>query len=115
MCALVINLLIYFLSMFGKRNKAVDKKIQKDRRIQQLKETKEFAPSLDNGLKRFISFMTHSNSKHITDVFDYYQKCGGKSCIPVENIRNFEDFTNMGARFSKNMLKQSVKTYRRMS
>ena len=42
-------------------------------------------------------------------------KCGGKSCIPVENIRNFEDFTNMGARFSKNMLKSSIKTYRRLS
>lgn len=42
-------------------------------------------------------------------------KCGGKSCIPAENIRNFEDFTNMGARFSKNMLKSSIKTYRRLS
>ena len=57
----------------------VDKKIQHDRRIQQLKVLKEWAPGLDNGFKRFISFMTHSNSKHITDVFDYYQKCGGKS------------------------------------
>eukprot|EP00942_MAST-04A_sp_MAST-4A-sp1_P012152 g12152.t1 len=62
-----------------KLSKMVDKKIQNDRRIQQLKVLKEWAPGLDNGFKRFISFMTHSNSKHITDVFDYYQKCGGKS------------------------------------
>ena len=62
-----------------KLSNVVDKKIQKDRRIQQLKEVKEFAPSLDNGLKLFIEFMTHSNSTHITDLFDYYKKCGGKS------------------------------------
>lgn len=42
-------------------------------------------------------------------------KCGGKSCFPAENIRNFEDFTNVGARFTKNMMKSSVTAYRRLN
>lgn len=41
--------------------------------------------------------------------------CGGKSCIPVEKIKDFDEFSSVTGRFTRNLLKSSAATYRRLS
>ena len=38
-------------------------------------------------------------------------KCGGKSCIPIDKIKSFDDFSSMAGKFSTKYYESSMKTY----